>query len=376
MVSKYSHLLSTGRIGDCEVPNRMIMAPMTRFRVTEDGVPMDANITYYSQRASAGLIITESLYVEPRGRQEPVTAGIYTDEQVSAWKRVTDGVHEAGGRIFAQLAHAGRLSHPSLQVGGVLPIAPSALAEGVMSRVADPDTGMIVPTPAVTPRAMETEEVREMVKEYGRAADRAMKAGFDGVEIHAGSGHLHRQFLQLCSNQRDDKYGGSVENRCRFLIETVEEIVGRIGHGKVGVKISPNFAYNGTTGTAEEINELYPVLAKSLSQFNLAYLHVQRAIWTMYFGDEDYEAIAEMRAHYDNLIIAGGELDRDSGEAALRKGLCDGIVFGRRFLANPDLPRRFELDAHETPWDDTKIYFPGVDGFTDYPTLEEEEAAS
>lgn len=374
MALKYPHLLSPAIIGDYDVPNRVFMAPMTRFRVTEDGVPMDANIVYYSQRASAGLITTESLYVEPRGRQEPVTAGIYSDEQVAAWKRVTDGVHAAGGRIFAQLCHAGRLSHPSLQKDGALPIAPSAIADGVMSRIADPESGAIIPAPAVTPRAMGTDEVREMIKEYGRAAERAMQAGFDGVEIHAGSGHLHRQFLQLCSNQRTDEYGGSVENRCRFVIETVEEIVGRIGSGKLGMKISPNFAYNGTTGTAEETNELYPVLAKSLMPFNLAYLHVQNAIWTMFFGDKDYNALDAIRQHYSNTLLAGGEFDRESGEAALKAGRCDAIVFGRRFLANPDLPRRIELDAHETPWDDTKIYFPGADGFTDYPTLAEEQA--
>ncbi len=338
-------------------------------------MPQKANITYYSQRASADLITTESLYVEPRGRQEPVTAGIYTDAQVAAWKEVTDAVHAAGGHIFAQLCHAGRLSHPSLQKDGALPIAPSAIADGVMSRIADPESGAIIPAPAVTPRAMETDEVREMIKEYGRAADRAIKAGFDGVEIHAGSGHLHRQFLQLCSNQRTDEYGGSEENRCRFLIETVEEIVGRIGSDRVGIKISPNFAYNGTTGTTEETAALYPVLAKSLMPFNLAYLHVQKAIWTMFFGDAEYDALDAIRAQYTNTLIAGGEFDRENGEAALKAGRCDAIVFGRRFLANPDLPKRIELDAHETPWDDTKIYFPGQDGFTDYPTLEEEQAS-
>lgn len=375
MNTQYPLLLSPTKIGNYDVPNRIFMAPMTRFRVTEEGVPMDANVTYYSQRASAGLITTESLYVEPRGRQEPVTAGIYTDEQVKAWKRVTDGVHAAGGRIFAQLCHAGRLSHPSLQVDGALPIAPSPLAEGVMSRIANPETGGIDMTPAVTPRAMETDEVKEMVKEYGRAAQRAMKAGFDGVEIHAGSGHLHRQFLQLCSNQREDAYGGSAENRARFLIETVEEISGLIGTDKIGIKISPNFAYNGTTGTAEEVDETYTYLAKALSKYDLAYLHVQKAVWTMFFGDADYKAVEHIRKHYKDTLIAGGEYDRASGEAALKAGLCDAIVFGRRFLANPDLPRRIELDANETPWDDTKIYFPGADGFTDYPTLEEEQAS-
>ncbi|MEP3050858.1 MAG: alkene reductase [Erythrobacter sp.] len=376
MAVKYANLLSNGRIGDYDIPNRMIMAPMTRFRVTTEGVPEKSNALYYSQRASAGLMICESLYVEPRGIQEAVTAGIYSDEQIEGWRYVTDQVHSEGGLIFAQLAHAGRLSHPTFQPDGALPIAPSAIAEGVMSRLNDPETGEIIYAPAVTPRAMETDEVREMVQEYKRAALRARKAGFDGVEIHCGSGHLHRQFLQASTNFREDEYGGSIANRCRFLIETLEAIIPELGSGKVGVKISPNFAYNGMTGTHEETLETYEYLCNALMPFNLAYLYVQNPVWNMFFGPEDYDPIVHIREHYSNTLLGGGELDRDSGEAALASKTCDYIVFGRRFIANPDLPKRIAIDAPENAWDDETLYTPGDSGFTDYTTMDEEAAAA
>jgi len=371
MKKPYPELLSAGKLGDFEVPNRMCMAPMTRFRVSTEGVPEAANVLYYSQRASAAIIVTESLYVEPRGLQETLTAGLYSAAQVSAWARVTRGVHDNGGRIFAQLAHAGRLSHPSLQPGNELPIAPSPIAEGVMVRLPHPETGDIQFVNTEVPRPLETDEVRAMVKEYARAAGRAMSAGFDGVEIHAGSGHLHRQFLQLSSNQRTDEYGGSARNRCRFVIETVEEIVARIGSGRVGIKIAPNFAYNGMTGDITEIEETYPLLCQALERFDLAYVHVQNPSWNLFFGPEDYDPVSHVRRHYRNTLLAGGEYDRHTGEAALGGGLCDFVVFGRRFLANPDLPARFELDAQENAWDDATVYLPGPTGFTDYPTLAE-----
>lgn len=352
------------------------MAPMTRFRVSTQGVPEESNMLYYSQRASAALIITESLYVEPRGVQETQTAGIYSLEQIDAWRKVTNAVHEKKGRIFAQLAHAGRLSHPDLQPDNELPIAPSPISEGVMVRLPHPETGEIQFVPTLTPRPLETNEVRDMVKEYARAARRALTAGFDGVEIHAGSGHLHRQFLQLSSNQRADVYGGSAQNRCRFVIETIEEVVAEIGNGRVGIKLAPNFAYNGMTGDLAEIHETYPLLCEALARFDLAYVHVQNPSWNLYFGPEDYDPVAHIRNHYKSTLMAGGEYDRDSGERALSSGLSDYIVYGRRFLANPDLPTRFELDAQENEWDDATVYLPGETGFTDYPTLEELSAAN
>lgn len=372
-MSEFSHLLAPGQLGNCQIPNRVLMAPMTRFRVSTEGVPLKSNSLYYSQRASAGLIITESLYVEPRGIQESVTAGIYSREQIDAWREITNSVHESGGRIFAQLAHAGRLSHPSLQPDQQAPIAPSATAQGVMNRLVDPESGEVQYVPATEPRALETLEVQAMVMEFAAAAERALAAGFDGVEIHAGSGHLHRQFLQQSSNQRTDQYGGSAANRTRFVLETLEAVCDAIGPGNVGIKLAPNFAYNGMTGDAAETAETYPLLCAGLAGFGLAYVHVQNPLWGMSFGAEDYQPVEHIRSCYAQTLLAGGEYDRHSGEAAIRDGQCDAVVFGRRFVANPDLPKRFSLNAEENSWDEESLYTPGDTGFTDYATLDESD---
>lgn len=361
--------MQPGVIGTLDTPNRMCMAPMTRFRVSPAGIPLPANAVYYGQRASAALIVSESLYVEPRGRQEELTAGIYSSEQTAAWRTITSHVHKRRGRIFAQLAHAGRLSHSSLQPGNELPIAPSPTAQGVIVRLTNSSTGAIEHKPAETPREMETDEVADMVEEFAQAAVRAIQAGFDGVEIHAGSGHLHRQFLQAASNQRSDRYGGSAKKRCTFLLDTVATVVANIGHNRVGIKIAPNFAYNGTTGDLSEIDAVYSTLCDALQTFDLAYLHVQNPMWGMRFGPDDYDPVAHVRSMYANTLLAGGEYDRQTGEAAIKAGLCDFVVYGRRFLANPDLPKRFAIDGPENEADLSTIYLPGEQGFTDYPAL-------
>ncbi|MFV0278562.1 MAG: alkene reductase [Parahaliea sp.] len=369
MGNRYPLLLSPGNLGRLTLDNHMIMSPMTRFRIDLKGVPLASNATYYSQRASAGLIITESAYIEPRGIQDSLTAGIHSAAQVSGWSEVSAAVHGQGGRVFCQLAHAGRLSHSSLQPDGALPIAPSPTADGVKIRVKGEEDSIVRYEDGEIPRELAQDEIQDLVKEHGRAARRAINAGFDGVELHAGSGHLLRQFLEPCSNHRKDKYGGSAIKRCRFVIETVEEVVDSIGKQQVGIKISPNFSYGGMKGSLESIRETYAALCAALAAFDLAYIHVQRPMLNMQFGPQDYDPVRHIRALYRSNMLAGGNFNRHSGEQALREGICDFIVFGRRFLANPDLPTRFELDAPENSWDDSTLYTHTDTGFLDYPAL-------
>lgn len=375
---KYRLLLSSGRIGDLLTPNRMVMSPMTRFRVTTEGVPTPANIQYYAQRAGAGLIVSESIYVSPMGRGGPRSAGIVTDDQIKGWRAVTEGVHSAGGRMFAQLGHSGRGTHPDLLPGRVLPIAPGPVPRTKSIRLAelveDGEPRVIYGDP-VTPRVLATAEIPGVIAEYRQATRNAFSAGFDGVELHAGSGGLPHQFLATCVNQRTDSYGGSPENRCRFVLEVLEAMSDVRGSRKVGIKIAPNWCYNDIEATAEEIIETYSYLAAELSRLDLAYVHVQYPPWGMFTEPRAELSIDLVRKHYRGTLIGAGEFTRESAEESLARGRCDFVAFGRRYIANPDLVERFRRDAHENTPDESRFFTPEAEGFTDFKTLDEEAAA-
>jgi N-ethylmaleimide reductase len=369
-----SRLLSPGRLGDLMLPNRMLMCPMTRFRVTEEGVPTDLNIIYYGQRASAGLIITETAYPHPTGRLSPRVAGLYSPEQVAAWARITSAVADRGGRMFVQLCHAGRISHPRLQPNGELPMAPSPVAPNKPIRVHESEEAGLRFADPVVPRAMSHADIRAVIGYFRDATRRAEMAGFEGVELHAGSGFLHQQFLTRATNGRTDAYGRDARGRCRFVIETLEAMCEVRGPGRVGVKIAPNFAYNDIASDEAEIRETYACLAELLTPLGLAYVHVQYPPWGLFTGPKDLNPIDLVRASYPGTLVGAGEFDRHTGEAALRDERCDFVAFGRRFIANPDLPERFRRDAPENGWDESTLYAPSAEGFIDYPTLGDEQA--
>lgn len=338
--------------------------------MTEAGVPTDLNVIYYGQRASAGLIITEGTYSEPRGRLTPRTAGLYTDEHVQAWSRITDVVHHKGGKIFVQLCHGGRVSHPLLQPDGGLPVAPSAIAKTGQVRVTESEEEGVRKVDAPVPRALTLAEIEAVIGEFKRATERAIRAGFDGVELHASSGLLHQQFLTTTANVRTDRYGGDAINRCRFVLETLEAMSEVRGAQRVGIKIGPNFAYNGTDMSMEDTIETYTYLSRAMSPMGLGYVHVQYPPWGLFLGPKDFNPIDFIRPLYKGTLMGAGELDRNSGEALLADRRCDLVSFGRRFIANPDLPERIRLDAEENGWDENTLYGPTPEGFIDYPTLE------
>jgi N-ethylmaleimide reductase len=330
------------------------MAPMTRSRASDDGVPSELAITYYSQRASAGLIITECAYVSPMGKGYVRTPGIGTDAQVAAWKQVTDAVHAKGGRIFMQLWHTGRISHPSLLPEGYLPVAPSAIKPTGQSWT---PSGL---QDFVTPRALSQDEIAQIIEDFRFSTRRALEAGFDGVELHAASGYLAEQFLSSGSNQREDAYGGSVANRTRFVLEVLAAMAAEAGGDRVGIKISPEMGFNDIVDAAPQ--ETYPYLVEQLRELKLAYLHV-----ALFGTSTDYHAL--LRPRFDGAYLIGGGLDQARAEALIADGRADATVFGTAFLANPDLPERFLQGAALNAPDKDTFYSPGAKGYTAYPAL-------
>jgi N-ethylmaleimide reductase len=342
------------RIGRHAAPNRLVMAPMTRSRADNNGVPGDLAATYYGQRASAGLIISEGVFPSAMGKGYVHTPGIETNAQVAAWKKVTEAVHARGGRIFLQLMHCGRISHPSL-LDGATPVAPSAIrAEGqAWTPVGQVDF--------VTPRELSLAEIPGVIDEYRASTRRAIEAGFDGVELHAASGYLPEQFLSSGTNQRQDAYGGSVERRARFVLEVLAAMVAEAGADRVGIKISPEMNFNGISDATPQ--ETYAHLVEQLRGLGLAYLHV-----TLFGAKVDYHAL--LRPRFDGAYLIGGGLTQDSAEAALANGTADAAVFGSAFLANPDLPERFRQRAPlNAPDRDTFFAPPTAKGYIDYPSL-------
>lgn len=347
-------LFSEVQVGRYTLSNRMVMAPMTRSRADDAGVPNDLVATYYAQRASAGLIISEGVFPVALGKGYVRTPGIETAEQVAAWKKVAEAVHARGGRIFMQLMHCGRVSHPSLLADGAQPQAPSAIKAAGQTYTA---TGL---QDFVTPHALTVSEIAAVVEGYRLAARRAIEAGFDGVELHAASGYLPEQFLSTGSNQRDDHYGGSVENRVRFVLEVIGALISEVGSDRVGIKISPEMNFNDIVDANPQ--ETYTYLVKQLGGLNLAYLHV-----ALFGATFDYHAA--LRPLFGGSYLIGSGLNKDSAESLIATGKADAAVFGGAFLANPDLPDRFRAGAElNLPNKDT-FYAPGAEGYIDYPTL-------
>ncbi len=354
-------ILDTYDLAGLALPNRIVMAPMTRNRA-EGRVPNELMARYYAQRASAGLIVTEGTQVSPLGQGYQDTPGIYDEEHGEAWRRVTEAVHQAGGRIFAQLWHVGRVSHSYYH--GRTPVAPSAIPP---SGKAYTPEGLL---PYETPRALATAEVGAIVEQFRHASRMARAAEFDGVEIHGANGYLIDQFLQSGSNHRDDRWGGPIENRARFLLEVTEAVAGEWPDGRTGVRLSPGGATNGLYDADPVASCSYA--AEALNRFPLAYLHVvEGPVGTA--GPDDHAVCATelVRPLYYGTLVSTGGYTPESAERALDRGVADLIGFGRLFLANPDLPRRIAQATSLNEPDRATFYSPGARGYVDYPTLDE-----
>ena len=342
-------------VGRMQLPNRLLMAPMTRSRADEAGLVGALTATYYAQRASAGLIISEGIWPEPMGKGYVRTPGLADARHAAAWREVTRAVHRAGGRIAAQLMHAGRISDPSLLPGGALPVAPSALRPAGTTYT---DQG---PRPHVTPRALGLGEIAAVIGNFAVAARRAVDAGFDAVELHAGAGYLPMQFLSSGTNQRSDAYGGSVERRVRFVVETLEAMVAAVGAERVGLKVTPQMAFNDLSD--DDPLATYTTLLHAIRPLHLAFIEMAPA-------PDAVVTHALMRPLFDGAYFAGVGFDRDSAQAILRSGQADAVLFGKLFIANPDLPRRFALGAGLAQPDPATFYAGGERGYVDYPALD------
>jgi len=338
------------------------MAPMTRSRADADGLVGPLQVAYYRQRASAGLIVSEGVNISAQALGSPLTPGIYNDAQVARWREVTDAVHAAGGRIFAQLWHTGRVGHSKVR-GGELPVAPSALRiEGQKHFTAEG------PMDYEVPRALSTEEVRAVVRDYSAAARNARDAGFDGVELHGAFGYLPNQFLVDGANRRDDEYGGSIANRTRFVKEVLAAMIGPWGEGRVGIKLSPVIPYNGMVDS--DPRALFGALIEDLNALPLAYLHLMNAMMPLdAFPSWPKDALGTFGPLYRGALMTNGGYDRDRAEAVLQEGRAQLVSFGAPFIANPDLVARFARGATLALPDRATMYGGGAGGYTDYPAL-------
>lgn len=361
-------LFSTLSLGGLQLPNRIVMSPMTRSRAAQPGnVPTELMARYYAQRASAGLIITEATQISPQGQGYSFTPGIHSPEQVAGWRKVTDAVHAAGGRVFLQLWHVGRMSHESFHDGDK-PVAPSALSPDAQVWIFDEAKGAGGMVDCPIPRALETNEIGGVVEDFRRAARNASDAGFDGVEIHGANGYLVDEFLRRSSNHRTDRYGGDQDNRIRFLREVAEAVAGEIGPERTGIRLSP---YITQRNMADD--EIIPTIlkaAQALDDIGLAYIHLAEADW------DDAPTIPDqfrhdLRAAYKGAIIVAGKYDKARAESILTDGLADLVAFGRPFVANPDLPRRYAEDLPLAALDGATLFGGGPEGYVDYPTYEE-----
>ncbi len=358
-----SKLFENLKIGNLELENRIIYAPLTRSRADDEGVQPDFAADYYGQRASAGLILTEATNVSPLAKGYVRTPGIYTDAQIESWRKVTDAVHAKGGKIFMQLFHTGRIALPDFLPDNQKPVAPSAIKAKGQNYT---DDGM---KDFVEPRELSTEEVKATIKDFAKAAKNAIDVGFDGVELHGANGYLVHQFLGTNTNKRTDEYGGSDENRARFLLEAIDAITAEIGSENLGIKLSPTVSFNDMEDANAE--EFYPYIIEKLNERNLAYLHVGFQV----ASENELGWHKLLRPLFKGAYFANGGFEKKSGEKLLESGNSDAIVYGKLFLANPDLPKRFNLNAELNDWDANTFYTPGKKGYTDYPTLEEAKAA-
>jgi N-ethylmaleimide reductase len=344
--------------------NRMVMAPMTRARTSQPGnIPNEMMAEYYAQRASAGLIITEATQISDDSQGYSFTPGVYTSEHIQGWRTVTDAVHQAGGKIFNQLWHVGRVSHTHFQ-NGEAPIAPSAIQpiDTQVWIVKDGEDGTMFPCPM--PREMNTDDIKRVIADFAQAAENAIEAGFDGIEIHGGNGYLIDQFLRTNSNKRTDEYGGSRENRLRFLMEVVEAVSARIGAERVGVRLAPFVTFKDM-----DCPDIVPTIldaAERLNQCGIAYMHLSEADWDDAPTIPDSFRVA-LRERFSGTIIVAGRYDLKRAEYILDAGYADLVAFGRAFLANPDLAHRLANDIALAEADNTKLFGGNKSGYSDYP---------
>jgi N-ethylmaleimide reductase len=353
------NLFTPVEVGPLALRNRVVMAPLTRSRAGPGNVPTQLNALYYAQRASAGLIISEATQISPEGQGYISTPGIHSAEQIGGWKCVTQAVHVAGGQIVCQLWHVGRISHPSFQPGGVAPVAPSAIRPNGQAFT---EKGF---EPIPTPRALEASEIPAIVAQYAQAARNALAAGFDGVEVHAANGYLIDQFLRDGTNQRTDRFGGSIDNRSRFLMEVLDSVIAAVGAECIGVRISPQNTQNDITDSDPQI--LFNYVAEQLSKKGLAYLHIIE-------GDTsgipvppfDYKKLKRL---FGGIVISNNGFDKLRANEAIAEGRADLIAFGKSFIANPDLVIRLFLDAPLMPVNRETLYGGSEQGYTDYPIL-------
>jgi N-ethylmaleimide reductase len=363
-----------GKLNQLTLQHRVVMAPLTRLKHGEEGVPPEITAKYYGQRATkGGLIIAEATNISPQARGYLGTPGIFTQQQIDGWKRVTDTVKEKEGNMFLQLWHTGRVSHPLNQPNGELPVSSSATM--------DTSTGW-VPTSEgrkshVAPRALETHEIPRIVEDYKKAAENALAAGFDGVEFHCANGYLLEQFLQDGINDRTDQYGGSVENRARFLFEVLDTLFEVVDSSRVGIRLSP---YGMSFGQFEsDPVGMYGYVLKKLNDYHLAYVHLIEprafALHENPHAPTDGSMTRTFREIYDGVLMTASGFDRASATKAVDDGDADMVAMGRYFISNPDLVKRLEINAPLNPYDAKTFYLPGEAGYTDQPFLEEDKAA-
>ncbi|NBX52839.1 MAG: alkene reductase [Proteobacteria bacterium] len=355
------------KIGDLTLNNRIIMAPLTRMRSRQPGdIPHQLNATYYSQRSSAGLIISEATQISPQGKGYPATPGIYSDQQIEGWKLVTNAVRNAGGKIFLQLWHVGRISHKSLQIDNKLPVAPSAIP----AKNSGTFDSNWQPVAIETPHALTIEEIKSIVKDYKIATQNAIKAGFDGVELHGANGYLVDQFLQDSSNHRQDIYGGTIENRSRFLFEVLDEIIKIIGKGRVGVRLSPFGTFNDMSDS--DPIKLFSYILSELNNRNIAFVDLIEPRASSAGGSDNQISNAPstseiFRQKYDGFLISAGGYNAKNAPETIANDKADAIAFGRYFISNPDLVDRLKNGVELAKYDRTTFYGGAEKGYTDYP---------
>lgn len=356
-------LLEKIKLGNATLKNKMAMAPMTRSRANLNGVVSDLTTLYYTQRASAGLIITEAINISEDALGSPLTPGIYNQEQINAWKEVTASVHKAGGLIFAQLWHTGRAGHSSDR-NGVLPVAPSPVA--IQGQQHFTLNGM---QDYETPRELTLSDIEQIIRDFRQAAINAIEAGFDGVEIHAANGYLLHQFLSDNTNKRTDHYGGNITNRNRLTLEVAREMIEAIGSKNVGIRLSPTNQYNDIL-SGDPVAQFSQLIGK-LDKMSLAYIHlVGNAPGAVLPDHYPQDVLGTFGTLTDHMIIANSGYDKATGEAELQRGIADMISYATLFLANPDLPKRFELNKGYNEIDPATMYGGADKGYTDYPFLD------
>ena len=357
-----NNLLDPYKLGPFVLRNRLVMAPLTRRRAREGGVPVEMNAVYYAQRASAGLIIAEASQISPQGVGYMNTPGIHTKAQVEGWKLVTKAVHDAGGVIFLQLWHVGRVSHSLLQPGNALPVSASALSGGDFITTPEGKKPMEIP------HALTVPEIGCIIEDYRKAAANAMEAGFDGVEIHAANSYLLDQFMHSSSNLRTDQYGGSIENRCRLTLEVTDAVCTAIGSDKTGIRLSPSNIRYGMDDP--DPAALFGYVIQELDKRSLAYLHLVEPMLSLENHPHMVRQVAKhFRKHFSGTLITAGNLTPESGSQALEGGYADLVAFGRLFISNPDLPQRILMNAPLNVPDPDTFYTRGPEGYTDYPFM-------